>query len=93
MAILVDEAIWPWRDRLWCHLISDTSLDELHDFAGAMGISERAFQGDHYDIPEEARSFAIDEGAIPVDSRRIVLALHGAGLRRRPTILGGHHQP
>ena len=93
MAILVDDCIWPWRDRLWCHMISDTSLDELHAFARWVGIPERAFGGDHYDITEEIRGIAVQEGAIEVSSRRVVLALHAAGLRRRPTSLGGHHQP
>jgi hypothetical protein len=93
MAILVDDCIWPWRDRLWCHLVSDTSLDELHAFADWIGVPRRAFQGDHYDLPEEGRAIAVAEGAIEVDSRSVVRALHAAGLRRRPTHLRGHHQP
>lgn len=83
MAILVDDAVWPWRDRLWCHLISDTSLEELHDFARRIGVPERGFGGDHYDIPAEIRQVAIREGARPVTSREVVLALTSAGLRRR----------
>ena len=31
--ILVDPAVWPWRGRRWAHLVSDHSIDELHDFA------------------------------------------------------------
>lgn len=93
MAILVDECVWPWRDRLWCHLVSDSDLDELHAFARWIGIPDRAFQGDHYDIPEEARAVAVAEGAVEVSSRDVVRALHAAGLRRRPTLLDGHHQP
>jgi len=81
MAILVDGAHWPWRGRLWAHLISDTSIEELHDFAERLGIPERAFQGDHYDITDELRDCAIAEGARPVDSRTIVTALRAAGLR------------
>ena len=84
MALLLDDAHWHWRGRLWCHLVSDTSLHELHAFAEWIGIPPRAFQGDHYDIPEEARPVAIEEGAIVVTSREIVLALYGAGLRLRP---------
>jgi hypothetical protein len=93
VAILVDDCIWPWRDRLWCHMVSDTSLDELHAFARWIGIPERAFGGDHYDITDEIRGIAVQEGAIEVSSRQVVLALHAAGLRRRPTSFGGHHQP
>ena len=84
MAILVDDCIWPWRDRLWCHMVSDTSLDELHAFARWIGIPLRAFGGDHYDITEEIRGVAVQEGAIEVSARQIVLALRAAGLRRTP---------
>jgi hypothetical protein len=89
MAILVDGAHWPWRGRLWAHLVSDTSLDELHAFARRLGLPERAFQGDHYDVTDELRDCAIAEGARPVDSRTVIRALRDAGLRRRPA----PHQP
>lgn len=81
MALLVDEAHWPWRGLQWCHLISDTSLHELHAFAEWIGVPRRGFQGDHYDIPEHMRVIALEEGAIAVASREIVLALRAAGLR------------
>ncbi len=93
MAILVDDAIWPWRGRLWAHLVSDTSLPELHAFAARLGIPQRAFQGDHYDVTDELRECAIAEGALAVDSRTVVRALRAAGLRRHPTPARGHHQP
>ncbi len=91
--ILVDDAIWPWRGRLWAHLVSDTSTIELHDFAARLGIPQRAFQGDHYDITDELRDCAIAEGAVAVDSRTVVRALRAAGLRKHPTASRGHHQP
>ena len=84
MAILVDGANWPWRGRMWCHLVSDTSLDELHEFARAHEIPERAFGGDHYDVPEDARPTLIAAGARSVSSQDIVRALYGAGIRQRP---------
>lgn len=90
MAILVDSAVWPWRGRMWAHLISDTSLDELHAFATRLNLPERAFGGDHYDITDELRECAIAEGAIAVDSRTIVRSLKAAELRKRPA---PHHQP
>lgn len=93
MAILVDDAVWPWRGRMWAHLVSDTSTDELHAFAARLGIPDRAFQGDHYDVTDELRDCAIAEGARAVDSRTVVLALRAAGLRKRPTAQQGHHQP
>lgn len=83
MAILVDQALWPRWDRYWCHLISDTSLEELHAFAAELGLPDKAFGGDHYDIPSEIRLRAIENGALEVTSRDIVEALLRSGLRKR----------
>ena len=82
VAVLVDDAIWPFDGRLWAHMISDVSFEELHEFAGALGIPRRGFQGDHYDVPTEYRARAIELGAIPVGSRELVRRLRAAGLRR-----------
>lgn len=83
MAVLVDPAVWPGRGRLWCHLVSDVSYDELHAFAGRLGLPIRAFDGDHYDLPAERRADAIAAGAIPVPSPELVERLVASGLRRR----------
>jgi Protein of unknown function (DUF4031) len=85
VAILIDEARWWWRGRKWCHLVSDTSYEELHDFAGAAGLPRRGFQGDHYDVPEEYRADLIALGALEVESRELLRRLRGAGLRLTPT--------
>ena len=84
MAILVDPAIWPFRGRLWAHLVSDTSYDELHAFADGLGIPRRAFQGDHYDVPAELRDLALELGASAVTGRELITRLLASGLRRRP---------
>jgi hypothetical protein len=83
MAILVDDAREPRHDRLWCHLTSDTSFEELHAFAAAVGIPPRGFDGDHYDVPVDRRGELVEAGAVPVTSRVLVAALVDAGLRRR----------
>jgi hypothetical protein len=83
VAILVDPATWPYRERLWAHLVSDSSYDELHTFAERLGIPRRGFQGDHYDVPAELRLQAIELGAIPVPAKELLARLIGAGLRRR----------
>ncbi|MDP9416895.1 MAG: DUF4031 domain-containing protein [Actinomycetota bacterium] len=83
MAILVDPAIWPFRGRLWAHLVSDAGYDELHEFAARLGIPRHAFQGDHYDVPEELRERAIELGASAVSGRELIVRLRAAGLRRR----------
>jgi hypothetical protein len=82
--ILVDNPLWLWRGRYWCHLVSDESYDELHAFAGLLGIPRHVFQGDHYDLPEDHRPRAVLLGATEVGSRELVRRLRAAGLRRPP---------
>jgi hypothetical protein len=81
MTVLVDEARWRWRGRLWAHLVSDRSLAELHAFAEGIGLRRVAFQGDHYDVDVEHRERAVAAGAQPVGSRELVRRLRRAGLR------------
>lgn len=83
--ILVDPPSWPAHGRLWSHLVSDESLDELHEFAFNLGVPPQGFDGDHYDIPEEFYLKALAAGAEPVRSREIVRRLRAAGLRKRKT--------
>ena len=82
--ILIDEPRWWHRGRRWCHLVSDESYAELHEFVAALGIPRSAFQGDHYDIPEEYRAGVIAAGARVVESRELVRRLRAAGLRLSP---------
>lgn len=82
VAILVDSPVWPFRGRLWAHLISDVSLAELHAFARVLGLPERAFHEDHYDLPAERHTEAVDLGATAVTGRDVVAALRRSGLRR-----------
>lgn len=84
MTVLIDQPLWWWRGRRWCHLVSDSELHELHVFALAAGIPRRGFQGDHYDVPEEMRDELVAAGAIPVESRELVRRLRAAGLRLTP---------
>lgn len=88
MTILIDNAHWPNHGRYWCHLVSDESFTELHTFAARLGIPERGFGGDHYDLPDEMRAAAIAMGAVPVESRELVTRLKAAGLRKHVK-----HQP
>ena len=53
LAIFIDPPAWPAHGRLWAHLVSDTSLDELHAFAAHHGVPRRGFERDHYDVPAE----------------------------------------
>ncbi|MCR2763772.1 DUF4031 domain-containing protein [Microbacterium sp. zg.B48] len=81
MAILIDDARWPAHGRFWAHLVSDSSLDELHEFAAANGIPGRGFDRDHYDVPDEAHARLVAAGARHVDGRVLVKALIASGLR------------
>jgi hypothetical protein len=86
VTVLIDTPVWPWRGRLWSHLVSDMSYDELHAFvARELGIPRRAFQGDHYDIPEDLYDIAVAAGAQPVGGRELLSRLLAAGLRLKKT--------
>lgn len=81
MAILIDPPGPHAHGRQWSHLVSDTNLDELHAFASAVGLPERAFEGDHYDVPEERYDAVVAAGAAPVPARELIRALQLSGLR------------
>lgn len=83
MTIYIDPPVWPGHGRVWSHLVSDVSYDELHAFAGDLGVPRRAFERDHYDIPSHRYGEVVAAGAVEVSSREVVRLLHGAGLRRR----------
>ena len=84
MTILIDDPIWHWQGRRWCHLVSDADLQELHNFARSLGIPEQGFQGDHYDIPQDLHAQAVAEGAEHVTSRELLRRLRDANLRLTP---------
>ncbi|GGL07071.1 hypothetical protein Sme01_12070 [Sphaerisporangium melleum] len=90
MAVLIDPPAWPGpRGLLWSHLVSDVSLDELHAFAARLGVPPRAFDRDHYDVPETVYEQAVALGAEPVPARTLVRRLTDAGLRRRRRVVEG----
>ena len=81
MALLIDRPAWPAHGMLWSHLVSDTSLQELHTFAAAHDIPRRAFDRDHYDVPERSYEQLVAGGAVPVGMRELVERLRASGLR------------
>ncbi|MEO6956287.1 MAG: DUF4031 domain-containing protein [Antricoccus sp.] len=78
----IDRPVWPGHGRVWAHLISDESFDELHVFAQTIGIPRRAFDGDHYDVVAEMWEQAVASGARPTVSKEIVRRLRTSDLRR-----------
>lgn len=80
-------------------MVSDTSVTELKEFAAELGLPDRGFQGDHFDVPEHMREIAISAGAIEVTTRQILNALYDSGIRKPPSQRHGRpkdvpvHQP
>jgi len=81
MSILIDPPRWPAHGTVFAHLVSDTSLDELHQFAAQHEISLRAFDKDHYDVPRERYEQLVRAGAKEVTGGELVRALVASGLR------------
>jgi hypothetical protein len=85
MAVYVD----PLRDYrslrgdgppgLWCHLVTDGDLQELHDFAMRIGLPRHRFQNHprhpHYDLFASARMMAVDAGAVEVSTAQLARIL------------------
>ncbi len=77
MAVYVDDAIWAWQGRKWCHLLADET-DELHRFAARLGLHRASYQGPpktsapHYDLTSYERRRAIRYGALACDRGTIV---------------------
>ncbi|UNS97630.1 DUF4031 domain-containing protein [Streptomyces tubbatahanensis] len=83
MTVYIDPPIWPGHGRMWSHLVSDASYEELHAFAARIGCPPRAFDRDHYDIPSTQYDVAVRAGAVEVGSKELLHHLKAAGLRRR----------
>ncbi|WP_104167635.1 DUF4031 domain-containing protein [Arthrobacter sp. SX1312] len=81
MAVLIDPPTWPAHGTVFSHLVSTSSLEELHAFAAAAGIPRRAFDEDHYDVPERRYRDLVAQGAQEVAGVELVRALIASGLR------------
>lgn len=80
--ILVDEgrSYVGWKRGIWCHLVSDTSLEELHDFARSLCLKQSWFQSGgrflHYDVTECKAELAVKRGAVRLSSKDLVWRMH-----------------
>lgn len=83
MTVWIDRPIWPAHGRHFSHLASDTGYDELHDLARRAGLPHRAFDGDHYDVPDERWHEVVDSGAVPTSGPDLVRRLNASRLRLR----------
>ena len=80
MTLFIDTPRWEWRGHLWAHMISDESLEELHQGARDLNLRWVAFGRDHYDVPDVLWPAACEVAEL-VDSREIVRSLKRTGLR------------
>lgn len=81
MTVLIDPPLWPAHGTLWSHVVSDTSLEELHSFAALTGLPERSFDLDHYDVPADRHASLVAAGAVAVTAGDLVRRLIASGLR------------
>lgn len=88
--MLVDAPLWPAHGRMWAHLVSDTSLAELHAFAARLGLPPRGFDADHYDVPADRIDEIVAAGAVQVDAHELTRRLIASGLRVRARDRSGH---
>ncbi|MBU4336287.1 MAG: DUF4031 domain-containing protein [Actinobacteria bacterium] len=93
MAVLVDPPMWPRHGTVWGHLVSDSSLTELHEFAARAGLPPRSFDLDHYDVPVGRYRDLVALGAHEVDAHELVRRLRASGLRVPTHARGTHHEP
>lgn len=83
MTVWIDQPIWPAHGRHFAHLVSDASYLELHEVARRAGLPARAFDGDHYDVPDERWHEVVAAGATPTNGLDLARRLNASGLRLR----------
>ena len=72
MVVLIDPPRWPAHGTRWSHLVSDTSLAELHGLARRCDLPARSFDLDHYDVPAERYDDLVAAGAHPVSAHELI---------------------
>ena len=76
------------RWKRWCHMVSDTSEEELHEFAQKIGLKREWAQlrpeasAAHYDLTPTKRELAILLGAVEVSSKELVKRNYDGLFRR-----------
>ena len=78
--MLVDVPMWPAHGRLWAHLVSDSSLEELHAFATARGSRGAASTSITTTSPRSG-SPSSPRGAQQVSAHELTRRLIASGLR------------
>lgn len=90
MTVYADTPRWARYGMTWGHLISDTSLEELHLVARRAGLPGRSFDLDHYDWEAGAQRALAAAGVVFVGNGELTRILLASGLRipaaRRPDV-------
>ena len=85
MTVYIDDmyryVIGQFKGMKMSHMISDDE-DALHDMAARLGLRRAWHQGDHYDVPLDARAKAVLFGAVEITYRQ------ASAMRRRHTVEG-----
>jgi hypothetical protein len=85
MTVYIDDmyryAIGRHRGMQMSHMISDDE-DALHVMAARLGMRRAWYQGDHYDVPLDARAKAVLLGAVEITYRQ------ASAMRRRQAVEG-----
>lgn len=81
MTIYADTPRWERYGTVWGHLISDTSVEELHAAAQASGLHPRSFDLDHYDWPAAVEDRLRAVGTVFVGNAELTRILIRSGLR------------
>lgn len=72
-----------YGNRQWCHMATDGSLDELHQFAASIGLRREWFQNHervpHYDLTPGKRHQAVRAGAVQVTGVELFLKCKKGG--------------
>ncbi len=64
------------RYKVWSHMVSDSSEEELHEFAARLGLRREWFQDGsyaHYDLTAAKQRQALRLGAVEVPSRELLV--------------------
>jgi hypothetical protein len=74
-AVILVDMLRKYPSGYWCHMVSDSSLQELHNFACRLGLCRERFQEHgrlpHYDLRPETRETALALGAEAVSSKEL----------------------
>jgi hypothetical protein len=74
--IYIDNPIFPFHGKLYCHMATDGDIEELHRMATQLGLKRAWFQNKpghpHYDLSPKKRILAVKYGAVEVSTIEMI---------------------